>query len=102
MQSVCASIALIFSFGLLKMTGFLDFVSILWASLIQRRVCSYDYCIYEPTPVPHAWPALQFIRKYTGKVDKLIKDKIEALNEVKAKEKEEKEVIAQQVVPLLT
>lgn len=39
---------------------------------------------------------LQFIRKYTGKVDKLIKDKIEALNEVKAKEKEEKEVIAQQ------
>ncbi|KAJ8438732.1 hypothetical protein Cgig2_013778 [Carnegiea gigantea] len=39
---------------------------------------------------------LQFIREYTGKVDELIKDKIEALNEVKAKEKEEKEVIARQ------
>ncbi|PON78992.1 Clathrin, heavy chain [Parasponia andersonii] len=39
---------------------------------------------------------LQFIREYTGKVDELVKDKIEALNEVKAKEKEEKDVIAQQ------
>lgn len=41
--------------------------------------------------------SLQFIREYTGKVDELIKDKIEAQNEVKAKENEEKEVIAQQV-----
>lgn len=40
---------------------------------------------------------LQFIREYTGKVDELVKDKFEALNEVKAKEKEEKDVIAQQV-----
>ena len=40
---------------------------------------------------------LQFIREYTGKVDELIKDKIEAQNEVKAKEQEEKEAIAQQV-----
>ncbi|TQD99767.1 hypothetical protein C1H46_014619 [Malus baccata] len=39
---------------------------------------------------------LQFIREYTGKVDELIKDKIEAQNEVKAKEKEEKELVAQQ------
>ncbi|RVX03194.1 Clathrin heavy chain 1 [Vitis vinifera] len=39
---------------------------------------------------------LQFIREYAGKVDELVKDKLEALNEVKAKEKEEKDVIAQQ------
>ncbi|PPR96846.1 hypothetical protein GOBAR_AA23821 [Gossypium barbadense] len=39
---------------------------------------------------------LQFIREYTGKVDELIKDKSEAQKEVKAKEQEEKEVIAQQ------
>lgn len=41
---------------------------------------------------------LQFIREYTGKVDELVKDKIEAQNQVKAKEQEEKEVIAQQVI----
>ena len=41
----------------------------------------------------------QFIREYTGKVDELVKDKIEALKEVKAKEQEEKDVIAQQVKP---
>ncbi|CAN1259473.1 Clathrin heavy chain 1 [Linum perenne] len=39
---------------------------------------------------------LQFIREYTGKVDELVKDKLEAQKEVKAKEKEEKDVIAQQ------
>ncbi|KAK4579547.1 hypothetical protein RGQ29_029281 [Quercus rubra] len=39
---------------------------------------------------------LQFIREYTGKVDELVKDKIEALKEVKIKEKEEKDVIQQQ------
>ncbi|KHN40089.1 Clathrin heavy chain 1 [Glycine soja] len=39
---------------------------------------------------------LQFIREYTGKVDELIKDKIEAQKVEKAKEKEEKEVLAQQ------
>ncbi|KAF7833783.1 clathrin heavy chain 1 [Senna tora] len=39
---------------------------------------------------------LQFIREYTGKVDELIKDRIEAQKEEKAKEKEEKDVIAQQ------
>ncbi|KAL0317059.1 UNVERIFIED_CONTAM: Clathrin heavy chain 1 [Sesamum angustifolium] len=38
----------------------------------------------------------QFIREYTGKVDELIKDKIEAMNEEKAKESEEKDVIKQQ------
>lgn len=44
---------------------------------------------------------LQFIREYTGKVDELIKDKIEAQSEIKAKEKEEKDVIAQQVACFL-
>ncbi|CAI9762259.1 unnamed protein product [Fraxinus pennsylvanica] len=39
---------------------------------------------------------LQFIREYMGKVDELIKDKIDALNEVKAKENEEKDVMKQQ------
>ncbi|XP_073124837.1 clathrin heavy chain 1 isoform X2 [Henckelia pumila] len=39
---------------------------------------------------------LQFIREYTGKVDELIKDKIEAVKEVKAKAEEEKDVIMQQ------
>lgn len=38
------------------------------------------------------------MREYAGKVDELIKDKLEALSEVKAKEKEEKDVIAQQVI----
>ncbi|OIW02584.1 hypothetical protein TanjilG_24035 [Lupinus angustifolius] len=38
----------------------------------------------------------QFIREYTGKVDELIKDKIEAQKQEKSKEKEEKDVIAQQ------
>lgn len=41
---------------------------------------------------------MQFIREYTGKVDELVKDKIEAQIEVKSKEKEEKDVIAQQVI----
>lgn len=40
---------------------------------------------------------LQFIREYTGKVDELIKDKIEAAKESKAKENEEQDVIKQQV-----
>ncbi|GAB2293974.1 Clathrin heavy chain [Dionaea muscipula] len=39
---------------------------------------------------------LQFAREYTGKVDELIKDKIEVLKEVKAKEREEKDLIAHQ------
>ncbi|CAA6654735.1 unnamed protein product [Spirodela intermedia] len=39
---------------------------------------------------------LQFIREYAGKVDELVKDKLEALSEVKAKEQEEKEMVAQQ------
>lgn len=40
---------------------------------------------------------VQFIREYTGKVDELIKDKIEAAKEMKAKESEEKDVIKHQV-----
>ncbi|XP_031504649.1 clathrin heavy chain 2-like isoform X3 [Nymphaea colorata] len=39
---------------------------------------------------------LQFIREYTTKVDELVKDKLEALEEVKSKEKEEKDTVAQQ------
>ncbi|ONK67911.1 uncharacterized protein A4U43_C05F5080 [Asparagus officinalis] len=39
---------------------------------------------------------LQFIREYTSKVDDLMKDKLEAMNEVKSKEKEEKDMVAQQ------
>ncbi|XP_078181604.1 clathrin heavy chain 1 isoform X1 [Carex rostrata] len=39
---------------------------------------------------------LQFIREYSGKVDDLIKEKIEAQKEVKAKEQEEKDMVAQQ------
>jgi clathrin heavy chain len=39
---------------------------------------------------------LQFMREYTGKVDELIKDKIEAQKEVKAKEQDDKEVMSQQ------
>ncbi|KAF1892552.1 hypothetical protein Lal_00011019 [Lupinus albus] len=39
---------------------------------------------------------LQFVREYTDKVDELVKDKIEAQIDEKTKEKEEKEVIAQQ------
>ncbi|KAG6533335.1 hypothetical protein ZIOFF_007202 [Zingiber officinale] len=39
---------------------------------------------------------LQFIREYTSKVDELIKHKIEAQNEEKTKEKEEKDLVAQQ------
>ncbi|TVU27451.1 hypothetical protein EJB05_30150 [Eragrostis curvula] len=39
---------------------------------------------------------LQFIREYSGKVDDLVKDKIESQKEEKAKEKEEKELVAQQ------
>ncbi|XP_009396866.2 clathrin heavy chain 1 isoform X1 [Musa acuminata AAA Group] len=39
---------------------------------------------------------LQFIREYASKVDELVKDKIEAQNEVKSKEKVEKDMVAQQ------
>lgn len=40
----------------------------------------------------------QFIREYTSKVDELVKDKIDAQKEVKAKEQEEKELVAKQVL----
>ncbi|XP_004977645.1 clathrin heavy chain 1 isoform X1 [Setaria italica] len=39
---------------------------------------------------------LQFIREYSSKVDDLVKDKIESQNEERAKEKEEKDLVAQQ------
>ena len=41
---------------------------------------------------------VQFLREYTGKVDDLVKDKIESQKEEKAKEKEEKDLVAQQVI----
>jgi hypothetical protein len=41
---------------------------------------------------------LQFIREYTSKVDDLVKDKIESQKEEQAKEKEEKNLVAQQVI----
>lgn len=40
----------------------------------------------------------QFIREYTSKVDELVKDKIDTQKEVKAKEQEEKELVAKQVL----
>ncbi|XP_058100764.1 clathrin heavy chain 2-like isoform X2 [Magnolia sinica] len=47
--------------------------------------------------IDFAFPYLmQFIREYTGKVDELVKYKLEALQEVKSKENEEKELVAQQ------
>ncbi|PWZ37419.1 Clathrin heavy chain 1 [Zea mays] len=39
---------------------------------------------------------LQFIREYTSKVDDLVKDRIESQNEERVKEKEEKDLVAQQ------
>lgn len=40
---------------------------------------------------------MQFIREHTSKVDELVKDKLDALQEVKSKEKEEKDLVGQQV-----
>lgn len=40
---------------------------------------------------------LQFIQEYTGKVDDLIKDKIEATNKERAKDEEAKDVAKEQV-----
>jgi clathrin heavy chain len=40
---------------------------------------------------------LKFSREYTSKVDELVKDKLEAQKEVKAKAREEQDVVAQQV-----
>lgn len=40
---------------------------------------------------------MQFIREHTSKVDDLVKDKLDAFQEVKSKEKEEKNLVAQQV-----
>jgi clathrin heavy chain len=41
---------------------------------------------------------VQFICEYTSKVDGLVKDKIESQKEEQAKEKEEKNLVAQQVI----
>lgn len=42
--------------------------------------------------------ALQFLREYSTKVDDLIKDKLEATEEKKSKEQEEKELVANSVM----
>lgn len=47
--------------------------------------------------VAHEYYLLQFMREYTTKVDELIKDKLEATEEKRSKESEEKDVVAQQV-----
>lgn len=39
----------------------------------------------------------KFIREYTSKVDELVKDKLNALDEMKTKQEEEKDIVAQQV-----
>lgn len=44
---------------------------------------------------------MQFMREYSTKVDELIKDKLEANEEKKSKEQEEKDVVAQSVMLLL-
>ncbi|KAF9597986.1 hypothetical protein IFM89_023471 [Coptis chinensis] len=49
--------------------------------------------------VDFAFPyLLQFIREYTSKVDEFVKDKFVSLSEVKAKETEEKDMVAQQAL----
>lgn len=53
------------------------------------------FCI--SLPLTEIFALMQFIREYTGKVDELIKDKIESKNKEKAKENEEKDVLKQQV-----
>lgn len=40
---------------------------------------------------------LQFLREYSTKVDDLVKDKLEAHEEKKSKESEEKDLVAQSV-----
>jgi clathrin heavy chain len=40
---------------------------------------------------------VQFLREYSTKVDDLIKDKLEATEEKKSKENEEKDLVAQSV-----
>lgn len=64
-------------------------------------VSSIGMLLYSLTAISShclTWLSLpQFIREYTGKVDELIKDKIEAQSEAKARENEEKDVMKQQV-----
>jgi clathrin heavy chain len=56
----------------------------------------FFWVIYTDTPSPLL--CVQFIREYTSKVDDLVKDKIESQKEEQAKEKEEKNLVAQQVI----
>lgn len=76
----------------ISLTGILLFVALVKLTFINRRNIFFSI-------VNHFYISfcLKFIREYSGKVDELIKDKIEAQNEEKAKEREEKDVLAQQV-----
>lgn len=60
----------------------------------QYLYLSYTVFIIITCPVL----CVQFIREYSSKVDDLVKDKIESQKEERAKEKEEKELVAQQVI----
>jgi anaerobic C4-dicarboxylate transporter len=67
------------------------FLSILVPTFIH---CLQFFGLYIPTPLL----CVQFICEYTSKVDGLVKDKIESQKEEQAKEKEEKNLVAQQVI----
>jgi clathrin heavy chain len=71
------------------------FFSILLPTLIHC-LQFFFWVIYTDTPSPLL--CVQFIREYTSKVDDLVKDKIESQKEEQAKEKEEKNLVAQQVI----
>jgi hypothetical protein len=68
------------------------FLSVLVPTLIH--CLQFFWVIYTDPPQL----CLQFIREYTSKVDDLVKDKIESQKEEQAKEKEEKNLVAQQVI----
>ena len=64
--------------------------------VVFRTSVTYVHIFLNPVNSDVIVAYLQFIREYTSKVDELIKDKIEAQNEVKVKEKEEKDLVTQQ------
>lgn len=65
--------------------------------LLFLHLISFNSCYWFLTSFIYLIFFLKFVREYTSKVDELVKDKIEAQSEVKAKEREEKELVAQQV-----
>lgn len=73
----------------IHLAGQLSYSIILILSALELFICLEDICLIIVN--------LQYIREYTNKVDELMKDKIEARNEIKTKESEEKDIVAQQV-----